>query len=124
MSTEKSVRSVISSRRGQLLFFAICCLPTFVATAAAAEPLRLGAEMSQGRALWEQACQAEAKCSAECIDLYYRCAVVAYACLAANPQDEATALPLYNASLSRCLRAATQHQRIDARSHLTIQAPA
>src|SRR5262245_11271629 len=80
--------------------------------------------MAQGRALWDEACQAEANGSAECVDLFYRCAVVAYAHLASNPQDDATALSSYNASLSRCLRAATKHQRIDPRSHLTIQTPA
>jgi hypothetical protein len=101
-----------------------CCLLTFVATPNAAEPPRFCAEIAQGRALWAEACRAEANCSPDCVDLYYRCAVVAYACLAADPQDEAAAVSLYNTSLRRCLRAAAKHQRIDTRSHLTIQTPA
>src|SRR5262249_10199918 len=87
MPTDKTVRSMLPSRRSHVLIVGTYCLLSFVATANAAEPLRLSADMAQGRALWDEACQAEANCSAECVDLYYRCAVLAYAHLASNPQD-------------------------------------
>ena len=101
-------------------FWALAC----TATSAAADSPRLGADMGQVRALAAAAYQAEMNGSPDCVNLYYRCAVAAYAYLSENPADEATAWPWYGFSLGRCLRAATKYRLIDARSHLIIQAPA
>lgn len=59
-----------------------------------------------------------------CVDLYYRSAVIAYACLV---RDSATAgspaIVAYNRAVERCLRMATLHRRIDPRARLVVRAP-
>lgn len=92
-------------------------------TLSAAEPLPAVTDMTPARALWDAAQQADANCSPDSVDLYYRAAVEAYASVAAGVDCDA-ALALYNSALGRCLRAATKHQRIDPRTHLLIQTPA
>jgi pimeloyl-ACP methyl ester carboxylesterase len=124
MTTKQAASPICPSQRTLCQVVSFVWVLACTATSAAAGSPPLGADMAQVQALAAAACQAEMNGSPDCVDLYYRCAVATYAYLAENPADEATAVPWYNFSLGRCLRAATKHQRIDARSHLIIQTPA
>jgi len=69
--------------------------------------------------------------SDECVDQYYRAAVYSYAAITLTESvvgtehpDAALAREIYNESLGDCLRAAQEHGRIDARSHLIVNTPA
>ena len=89
MSSEKAACSLLSVRTAQVVVMAACIILGSIS--GAAEPKRVPPDIIQVQALWDVACQAEGNGSAECVDLFYRCAVTAYACLAANPHDEAAA---------------------------------
>ena len=63
----------------------------------------------------------------ESVDHYYEAVAFAHAALASLPygsEEADRATSLYNDSLADCLRAASNHGRIDPRSHLTINTPA
>ncbi len=69
--------------------------------------------------------------SAESVDQYYRAAVFAYAAVTVTAAvvgtehpDALEARAIYNEGLRDCLRAAQEHGRVDARSHLTVNTPA
>src|SRR5262249_17246547 len=81
----------------------------------------LRAELPLAQSFWEAGCRAEANCGPAAVDLYYRAAVVAYACLATA--DDPYALGMYNAAIGRTLKAATRHGRIDPSSKLLINTP-
>jgi pimeloyl-ACP methyl ester carboxylesterase len=76
----------------------------------------------------DQARHHEKKGRPEAIDLYYRAAVIAYACLsqpglAGGSAFEQEAIAIYNRSLAGCLSAAVPRGRLVARSHLIVTTP-
>ncbi len=87
--------------------------------------------LDRAEAACRDARRAEKRGTDDCVDGYYAAAVYAYAALTADSAGcgsgdlrcGARARNLHNASLGRCLRAATAFGRVDPRSHLTVNTP-